>query len=78
MIIYTHCHGCGERTEIFGLSGDLGFQCAGCASHAHCHDCGTLMHKSLLTDLGDGYATCEDCQLEVVTRAAMAQQEAHR
>ena len=77
MIIYAHCGACGERGAMFGFGGSVGFQCRDCTTHAHCHDCDTLLHKSLLTDLGDGYLTCEDCQLEVVARAAMAAQQAH-
>lgn len=72
MIIYAHCGGCGERREIVGFGGAIGFQCAGCASHAPCHDCGRLYQRGALTDLGDGYETCEACQLEVVARAAAA------
>lgn len=79
MIIYAHCGGCGERSEVFGFGSGVGFQCGTCATHAHCHDCGTLYHRDLLSDFGDGYQTCEDCQLEVVAREAMARQDgAHR
>lgn len=72
MIIYAHCGGCGEHQQVFGLGGAIGFQCAGCASHAHCHDCDKLYHKGALSDLGDGYLTCEDCILEVQARRLSA------
>lgn len=78
---FTHlvrCGGCGTVSTLAAFGSAIGPQCPRCATHAHCHDCDNLMPRDLLTDLGDGYLTCDDCQLEVVARAASAADGAHR
>lgn len=68
------CAGCGTVTTMAAFGSAIGAQCAQCATHAQCHDCDSLLPRDLLSDLGDGYLTCVDCQNEVVARAQMAAQ----
>lgn len=76
MTIYDFCHGCHQRRAIYGM-GTAGLTCFDCSSHAHCYDCGEVFHKSLLSDLGDGHLTCDDCQNEVAARRAEAVEQSY-
>lgn len=69
------CAGCGTVTTLAAFGSAIGAQCAHCATHAFCHDCDTLMPKALLSDLGDGYVSCTDCQNEVLGRLALWQEQ---
>lgn len=69
---YIRCAGCGTVSTLAAFGSAIGAQCAHCATHTHCHDCGALHHADLLTDLGDGYLTCDDCQNEAVGRMELA------